>query len=93
MVENWISDEDIEIATFRSESENTTGNHQDIKMTFGVTLEEDLSRRDFTFNALYLGEDCKMYDYYKGHQHLQEKIIKMSFCRHFDTLNLNYLII
>ena len=38
--------------------------------------KKDAARRDFTFNALYLGEDCKLYDYYNGQQDLQEKVIK-----------------
>ena len=37
---------------------------------------KDAARRDFTFNALYLDEDCKMYDFFNGQQHLQQKVIK-----------------
>jgi tRNA nucleotidyltransferase/poly(A) polymerase len=63
----------IQITSLR-EDINQLGRHTSVLYT--KDWKKDAARRDFTFNALYLGEDCKMYDYYKGHQHLQEKIIK-----------------
>ncbi len=45
--------EAFEITTFRSEGGYTDGRHPD-QVRLGVTLEEDLSRRDFTINALAL---------------------------------------
>ena len=38
--------------------------------------KKDAARRDFTFNALYLDEYCKIYDYYNGQKDLQAKTIK-----------------
>ena len=63
----------IQITSLR-EDINQLGRHTSVLFT--KDWKKDASRRDFTFNALYLGEDCKLYDYYKGHQHLQEKVIK-----------------
>jgi tRNA nucleotidyltransferase (CCA-adding enzyme) len=41
----------IEVTTYRGEGEYSDGRRPD-RVTFGVTLEEDLSRRDFTVNAM-----------------------------------------
>jgi tRNA nucleotidyltransferase/poly(A) polymerase len=43
----------IELTTFRSESVYSDSRRPD-EVRFGVTLEEDAARRDFTCNALYL---------------------------------------
>ena len=63
----------IQITSLR-EDINQLGRHTSVLYT--KDWKKDAARRDFTFNALYLGEDCKMYDYFKGQQHLQEKVIK-----------------
>jgi tRNA nucleotidyltransferase (CCA-adding enzyme) len=41
----------VEVTTYRGEGEYSDARRPD-RVTFGVTLEEDLSRRDFTVNAL-----------------------------------------
>ena len=43
----------FDITTYRSESDYTNNRHPD-KVEWGTTLEEDISRRDFTINALAL---------------------------------------
>ncbi len=48
-----VEGEAFEITTFRSEGGYTDGRRPD-EVRLGVTLEEDLSRRDFTLNALAL---------------------------------------
>lgn len=69
--------EDVEIATFRTESKNTTGEHKDIQMTFGVSLEEDLQRRDFTINALVFDiTNNKIIDKTNGISDLKNGIIR-----------------
>ncbi len=45
---------EIEITTFRSEAKYTDKRHPDI-IKFAKTIEEDLSRRDFTVNAIAMG--------------------------------------
>lgn len=42
---------EIEVTTFRGEGAYSDGRHPDA-VTFGVSIEEDLSRRDFTVNAM-----------------------------------------
>ncbi|TDJ70919.1 MAG: CCA tRNA nucleotidyltransferase [Planctomycetota bacterium] len=46
-------DVDVELATFRSESGYTDARRPD-EVTYGSSVEEDASRRDFTCNALFL---------------------------------------
>ena len=43
--------EEIEVTTFRTESDYSDGRHPD-KIEYAATIEEDLSRRDFTMNAI-----------------------------------------
>lgn len=63
-----------EVTTFRSEHGYTDKRHPD-KLTWGHSIEEDLSRRDFTINAIaYDGEH--IVDPYDGQEDVQKKIIK-----------------
>ncbi|OHA01388.1 MAG: hypothetical protein A3C12_00485 [Candidatus Sungbacteria bacterium RIFCSPHIGHO2_02_FULL_49_20] len=45
---------EIEVTTYRAEGRYTDQRHPDI-VSYAKTLEEDLSRRDFTINAMALG--------------------------------------
>lgn len=45
--------EDIEIATFRTDDSNDSGEMKDISVKFGATIEEDVKRRDLTINGLF----------------------------------------
>ena len=63
----------IQITSLR-EDINQLGRHTSILFT--KDWKKDAARRDFTFNALYLGEDSKLYDYYNGQEDLQAKVIK-----------------
>lgn len=67
--------EDIyEITTYRSEKEYSDYRHPD-NLIWGKTLEEDLSRRDFTMNAIaYDGKT--LFDPYGGQTTIQNKIIQ-----------------
>lgn len=72
---------EIEITTFRSEAKYTDKRHPD-KVSFAKTLEEDLSRRDFTINALALNmkeakpSSSEIIDYFDGQKDLGNKIIR-----------------
>lgn len=44
---------DVELTTFRSDGEYSDGRRPD-EVTYGNSVQEDASRRDFTCNALYL---------------------------------------
>ena len=63
----------IQITSLR-EDINQLGRHTSVLFT--KDWKRDAARRDFTFNALYLGEDSKLYDYYNGQEDLQAKVIK-----------------
>lgn len=67
--------EPIEITTFRSES--YTDDSRKPTVEFGSTIEEDLSRRDFTINALALEISTgRLLDPYDGQSDLKNKVIK-----------------
>lgn len=63
-----------EITTYRSEKGYTDHRHPDT-ISWGKTLEEDLSRRDFTINAIAF-DGKTMIDPYGGQKDLENKIIK-----------------
>ncbi len=69
-----ISDDIYEVTTYRSEKEYKDHRHPD-KIQWGKTLEEDLSRRDFTINAIAYDGKTFM-DPYHGHADLKNKIIR-----------------
>jgi len=63
-----------EITTYRSEKEYTDHRHPDT-IVWGKTLKEDLSRRDFTINAIAYDGDTFI-DPYEGRADLKNKIIR-----------------
>jgi len=66
----------LEITTFRSEGTYTNGRHPD-RVTFVSSIEEDLSRRDFTINALaYDPIADKFMDLFGGTTDLSKGIIR-----------------
>jgi putative nucleotidyltransferase with HDIG domain len=69
------NDRPHEITTFRKEEGYQDYRHPD-KITWGKSLEEDLSRRDFTINALALDGNLKLIDLYKGEGDIKNKIIR-----------------
>ena len=67
--------EGYEITTFRTESEYEDFRHPSA-VTFVRSLEEDLKRRDFTINALALGIDGHVTDYFEGKEDLERQLIR-----------------
>lgn len=75
----------IEITTFRIESKYSDKRRPD-KVEFAKTLEEDLSRRDFTINAIALKlktknekrktDDYEIVDLFGGREDIKNKIIR-----------------
>lgn len=81
----------VEVTTFRVESKYSDKRHPD-GVRFAKTLEEDLSRRDFTANAIALriqphpnpnpllskerGQDCEIIDLFGGREDIKNKIIR-----------------
>jgi tRNA nucleotidyltransferase/poly(A) polymerase len=67
---------EIEITTFRAEQGYSDGRHPD-RIFFADTIEEDLSRRDFTMNAIAADlEDGSIVDPYHGQEDIKNKIIR-----------------
>lgn len=73
----------IEITTFRSDGTYLDGRHPK-SVTLGVSLEQDLARRDFTINAMALPVSAlssinwldSLIDPYGGRQDLENRIIR-----------------
>ena len=66
----------IEITTYRSEAKYTDKRHPD-EIKFGVSLEEDLKRRDFTINAMALNPDeDKIIDPFEGQKDLKQGVVQ-----------------
>ncbi len=67
---------EIEVTTFRTETGYSDGRHPD-KINYAATIEEDLSRRDFTMNAIAVDlKDGKIVDPFKGRKDIKKKIIR-----------------
>lgn len=65
----------VEITTYRcSESYPLDSRHPDV--VFGESLEEDLLRRDFTFNAMALDEEGELIDPFGGQKDLSAKLVR-----------------
>ncbi len=66
----------IEVTTFRTESDYSDGRHPD-KVEYAGHIEEDLSRRDFTMNAMAASlKDGHIVDPYGGAEDIQKKTIR-----------------
>ncbi len=66
----------IEVTPYRTESEYSDARRPD-KVEFGVSLEEDLKRRDFTVNAIaYRIKDETVVDLFGGAEDIQKKRLK-----------------
>jgi poly(A) polymerase len=65
----------VEVATFRTESDYADGRHP-AQVRF-ATPQEDAARRDFTINAMFYDPIAKkVIDYYGGQADLKKKIIR-----------------
>lgn len=69
------ADGPMEITTFRAEGGYADARHPD-SVTFGVGLKEDLSRRDFTVNAMALAANGSVIDLFGGREDLERKRIR-----------------
>lgn len=69
------SPDPYEITTFRLEFGYSDRRRPD-KVQWGKTLKEDLSRRDFTINAMALDSSMKIIDDYDGQKDLKKKLIR-----------------
>ncbi len=68
--------EEYETTTFRTESVYSDGRHPD-NVSFASSIEEDLSRRDFTMNAIAVEiETGKIVDPFDGQKDIRNKLIR-----------------
>lgn len=66
---------DIEITTYRTEGKYTDGRRPD-EVKFSKNIEEDLSRRDFTINAMAYNVNSGLVDPFDGKFDLEKGIIR-----------------
>ncbi|OGY83059.1 MAG: hypothetical protein A3F54_04495 [Candidatus Kerfeldbacteria bacterium RIFCSPHIGHO2_12_FULL_48_17] len=69
-----IDSQQVEITTYRSEAKYSNKRHPD-EVKFGVILEEDLKRRDFTMNAI-AADGTKIIDLFDGQADLKAGVIR-----------------
>jgi len=65
----------LEITTYRSESGYSDRRRPD-RVKWGKTIAEDLTRRDFTVNAMALTDKLEIIDPFHGQKDLKQKIIR-----------------
>lgn len=70
-----MSGRTFDFALCRSDGEYTDGRRPDSVEV--ATLASDLSRRDFTMNALAMGEDGKIIDLYGGQTDIENDLIRL----------------
>ncbi len=70
-----IDGNNIEVTTYRAEKGYSDSRHPDL-VNFVSDLREDLSRRDFTINALAFDPERETVDLFGGMNDLEAKIIK-----------------
>lgn len=71
----FIDGHPIEITTFRTEGSYSDGRHPD-EVRFVTRIEEDLSRRDFTINAMAWNPERGIVDPFDGRRDLQAGVIR-----------------
>ena len=70
-----INNEAVEITSFRSDGEYIDSRHPE-RVSFGVSLEEDLSRRDFTINAMAMDKSGNLIDLFYGKRDIENKTLR-----------------
>ena len=65
----------VEVTTFRTDGEYNDSRHP-LNVEFVANLEEDLSRRDFTVNAMAYNEGKGLIDLFGGIEDLESKILR-----------------
>ncbi len=67
---------EIEVTTYRADQGYSDGRHPD-RVIFADSIEDDLSRRDFTMNAIAASlKDGSLVDPFEGQKDLKNKIIR-----------------
>ncbi len=66
---------EVQITPYRVEGEYKDKRHPE-EVKFVTKLEDDLSRRDFTINAMALGEGGQIIDLFEGRKDLKNKLVR-----------------
>lgn len=70
-----MDDNDIEIASFRTDTKSTDNRHPEVRL--GVTMEDDCRRRDFTCNAMFMDlQEQEIIDLVGGIQDLTDGVVR-----------------
>ena len=70
-----LDNENLEVTTYRTEGNYLDNRHPE-SVEFVSSIKEDLSRRDFTVNALAYNKKEGLIDYFNGVNDIKNKIIK-----------------
>lgn len=70
-----MENENIEITTYRVDGEYKD-NRRPEKVEFTFKIQEDLSRRDFTINAMAYNHESGLIDFFNGRQDIEKRIIR-----------------
>ena len=70
-----IDGENFEVTTFRVDGFSTDGRHPD-SVRFSMNILEDISRRDFTFNAMFCDSDGVVQDEFGGIEDINNRIVR-----------------
>ena len=70
-----IENTPVEITTFRTESAYSDNRHPDF-VSFSKNISDDLSRRDFTMNAIAEDENGALFDPFGGKEDIEKKLIR-----------------
>lgn len=65
----------IEITTYRTENSYSDSRHPD-SVSFSSSVEDDLSRRDFTVNSMAFNSKTGLVDLYGGKEDLKNRVIR-----------------
>ena len=66
---------DVEVTTFREDGSYSDMRRPD-EVVFKTTIEEDVRRRDFTINAMYMDSEGKIYDPEGGQEDCAKNLIR-----------------
>ncbi len=70
-----LDNEQYEVTTYRLDGEYSDARHPD-SVSFSSSLQDDLSRRDFTVNAMAYNDTDGLVDYFNGQKDLEYGVIR-----------------
>ena len=71
----FFNDEEFEVTTFRKDLEYFDNRHP-YGVLFSKTIKEDVARRDFTINGMYLDNEFNVVDLVGGKDDLEKRLIR-----------------